>query len=1567
VIDPIEACDAIESSFQSYLKTTFEPRDSRIREGLHAALAGDSALTRGPYIQATPPFASGATITDLVDDGVLSSRFLTQGSALPATRGLYTHQETAIRKAHAGRNLLVSTGTGSGKTESFLIPILDHLFRESEAGTLTRPGVRALLLYPMNALANDQLSRLRTLLEAFPDITFGRYTGETKSSEKDAEKDFRQRFPGQTRLPNELISREAMHEAPPNILLTNFAMLEYLLLRPSTSPLFDASGGSTWRFLVLDEVHVYNGAKGAEIAYLLRRVRDRVCESTPGVLQCIATSATLGSGRDDYPALAEFATDLFGETFEWNESDSSRQDVVEGIREAVPDDVGESSVPLETFAELARGLSEGLSPAQLKDLVAQAGLPTTPTDETTGAVLFSALEMEPRVIRLRQLLAQGSIEMPSLVRSVVPDGTARDLVAIVALAAAARPDEDTASLLPARYHYFVRALQGGYICLHPEHEALESLVSLEPSRVCLHCASAGREARRFELGLCRECGAEYVLGTESTNDDGRTIELAGRSDFSTTQRYLLSSLTTDDVLEDDVGEFAPDETLDVAKKCVICPACGALGVDKPPCACGIRPHVAHKATQDKTSDARRCISCGRRSNRDIVNRLLTGNDAAPAVVSTDLYQALPKDPSNDNIGGGRKLLVFSDSRQDAAFFAHYLERTYGLATQRHLILDALSSVDQPTTQASTLVNLIVDRARAAQVIDAYEDLEKSRSEIRKWLVRELVGTDRRQSLQGVGIVNVRPRLPPNWKAPNVLKGLNPQEQAELVRQLIDSMRLTGVIKPPDGVQLEDPFFAPRNVNVYMRLDEAKSSIKAWRAASGHANRRSDLLQRVAAAAGLDRLDDAEVDKILTRLWQEFTSDADLWGRLFKATDQSKHGIVYRLDWDAFEFVPAGDESTPWRCDTCRHVTWDPVRGVCSTWRCNGTLHQIGADEDASTNHYKARFTNIDPSGMLVEEHTAQWASSEASRIQQNFVEGKVNVLSCSTTFELGVDVGELEAVFLRNVPPGAANYVQRAGRAGRRLGAAALVITYAQRRNHDLNWFRDPRDMIDGHVPTPILNVANPMIARRHAHSVAFSEFERIAGEHAKVGEFLTADPYQDLEFRQWLETQPAAVQTSLQRLLPSEIANMLGVNTWSWVKPLFEPNEGDQQGGWLGRAAEVVRSNVTTLEDLMNEASDEKDFTRAKRVQRQINTIERDPLINFLGSKNVLPKYGFPVDVVSLDLTRASSAVGESLDLNRDLSLALTEFAPGERIVAGKNLWESRGVVIASERGLPTYTWGLCDGCGRYNQTIEETDTLPACSDCGGSVSVKGVAIIPVFGFAGDVAKEKLGDARPARRAQSEQFFGSFHGETPPFAPVIGISKNISMRQSSQGRVIVMNAGRFSRHYLFCEWCGHMEPPPERGASRKKDHDDPRAPGIRKCKGLLKSRDLAHEYLTDVIELRFEGRKVSKEAAISATEAMIAAAPRIGIESGEVGGVGFAESNGFRTVLFDTVPGGAGHAKRIGASLPQLLTAARSLVEGCSCGVDTACYACLQSYRNQRLHEELSRSGALSALSIAT
>lgn len=262
-MNPILTKQTVEKDYIAYLKSILTVRDPKLNRLARAALK-PSAFVKGPYLETTPPFRQGKSLADLSLEGLISREFERAGDDLHFLRPLYAHQEEAVRKICGERaNVIVATGTGSGKTECYFYPIFNALMREKENGELT-PGIRALLLFPMNALANDQLKKLRQLLRNYPWIKFGRYTGETPDCpEGEARRAFRQRH-GEDPLENEMLSRERMREEPPHILLTNYAMLEYLLLRPSDSSFFDGHYAGDWKFIVLDERGENRGGKPDE-------------------------------------------------------------------------------------------------------------------------------------------------------------------------------------------------------------------------------------------------------------------------------------------------------------------------------------------------------------------------------------------------------------------------------------------------------------------------------------------------------------------------------------------------------------------------------------------------------------------------------------------------------------------------------------------------------------------------------------------------------------------------------------------------------------------------------------------------------------------------------------------------------------------------------------------------------------------------------------------------------------------------------------------------------------------------------------------------------------------------------------------------------------------------------------------------------------------------------------------------------------------------------------------------------------------------------------------------------
>jgi ATP-dependent helicase YprA (DUF1998 family) len=1572
-MNPLQVCGRIQDSYRNYLRTTFSPRRDAWRRDFFAALnSPERPLTRGPYVQATPPFAKGGTLDELIRQGVLSAEFRRIDPAVfPPDRPLYWHQEQAIRKVLNGRNVLIATGTGSGKTEAVLFPVLELLLRERQSGTLDRPGVRALLLYPMNALANDQMRRLRRLFAPFPDIRFGRYVGPTKQRRKDALELFRQIFPDEPQLPNELLSREEMQEAPPHILITNYSMLEYLLLRPADSRFFDGPTGEHWKVIAVDEAHVYDGADGTEVALLLRRLKDRVVRSEAGRLRCIGTSATLGS-EADYPRLADFAQSLFGERFEWTAGDEERQDVV-GPR------VGQRWLPLtntDSTYELPptaygriRDLlhKEGATAEALRSILAEEcpeAAQFVDPSESLAASLAQVLARDVRVRRLQQGLERGALDLRAATELAFGNnGKIESLVDLIEAAVAARGETSEVSLIPARYHFFLRGLEGAYVCLNDGHPGEKPSLRLSPADSCPDCDAIGVRSVMFELGACRRCRAEYVIGV--IDADRRRVRRAPIGVSPST--WLLLGEPAEATDEDEIEA----EARVGHSEAWLCPGCGEIADDQyGPCSCLIQPRrqqVTRVRPSAEDEVLRQCIAC-RSLARDgeIVGRFLTDQNAPAAVVATALYVETP--PASDprqrrKLGQGRKLLAFADSRQDAAFFAPYLERTYNAALRRTLILRAIRASVPGELRIDNLLPALLEEADRYQVLDPDANAATRRQTALKWLMAELLAVDRRQTLEGVGLVKVGYGLPVRAPLPEALEVLQlPSEQRRaLLILLLDTARARGALTFPSGVSPDDPIFAPRSRGAALRgsAPDSRRGIIAWVPERG-SNRRLDLLAKVVSriASG------ADPKAVLSRLWDELTARDSPYAGLMHLSIDSDLGAVFRLSHERVELTAASPGDRPWRCTTCRQLWWYWVAGACPTYNCQGTL---APDDEEADNHYAKLYESLRPVPMTVEEHTAQWALDKGTEVQTRFVTGETNVLSCSTTFELGVDIGEVEAVLLRNVPPTPANYIQRAGRAGRRAGAAAMVTTLAQRRNHDLAFFARPERLVDGRVSPPHIALDNPVLARRHAHSVALAAYLRCRPmDEMSTGAFFLprADgSTEDGEFVAWLRSRPAEVGDALRRLMPKAVAESIELDAWGWVEALIAGGEAsDPTFGWLRRAGDEIRSDVARLDELIREAKDEGRYRHAARLQDQRETIASSDLIGFLARRNVLPKYGFPVDVVPLDLSRAGQGA-EGIELERDLRVAISEYAPGAEIVAAKQLWISSGLKKQPDRGWPTHHWAVCRDCDSYrDDLVHVTDACPVC----GSPEQRsaGTWIQPIFGFVGKKGSSEPGQLPPRRPSHVRTWYGEYgHEQRADLATPAGI-RGAAVRTSRQGRVVTLNLGPTGRGFRVCPACGYGEPVPfrphpSRGGS---SHEDPFTQRI--CRGSLEVRHLGHDFLTDVIEIRTEA-PASPDALRSAVYALAEGVAALGIKREEIDGTlhTYDPNRSLAMILYDTVPGGAGHAQRIAENFRAVVEKAIDRVTTCECTAETSCYGCLRSYGNQYWHDKLRRGDARDVL----
>ena len=529
-LEPIQLRNRLRDTLQRYLATAVPISATRAPALAHAVrdkIAEEDSLVRGPFVESLPDYQKGASLDQLVETQVLVEEWHSldrTGFKDLLRRPFHTHQETAMRRAADRQNFIVATGTGSGKTECFLYPIVDRLLR---GGDLDTPGVRAILVYPLNALANDQLYfRIAPLLLrqlGDPGITFGRFTGHVRSSATRAEEHDRlsdnealmqvlgleidDELPESWRL-----SRSEMLERPPHILITNYAMLEHLLLLPRNASLFH---GAQLQFLVLDEIHAYSGAQAIEVAFLIRKLKTRL-DLNPGTIQAIGTSASLDTNRGQ--DLAQFACDIFGEPFgaPGESVITGRRQLHELLRSTTPnrsvdartwEAVGQVAVALrEHDAPSVRVWNEHCRTHALTSFLLREGA-------RLGSDLTRLLARFEEVHRVAAELKGGLREFGNLARCVFPDAAGeernRALHGLIETAIFARPDDQSFPILPARYHLAASGIQGGVVRL--DAAAAEGWSDLQLKRS--HDAPNG--VPYFRVLACRNCGEPYLEGWKS--------------------------------------------------------------------------------------------------------------------------------------------------------------------------------------------------------------------------------------------------------------------------------------------------------------------------------------------------------------------------------------------------------------------------------------------------------------------------------------------------------------------------------------------------------------------------------------------------------------------------------------------------------------------------------------------------------------------------------------------------------------------------------------------------------------------------------------------------------------------------------------------------------------------------------------------------------------------------------------------------------------------------------------------------------------------------------------------
>ena len=1607
-MNPRQTTDKIRNDYQNYIASILSVRDPVITGLAHEAIR-NTEFVKGPFLETTLPFVEGKSLKELADEGLISNEFSKMGKSVHYEDWkLRIHQEDALRHIITKqRNMVVSTGTGSGKTECYLYPIINSLMREKETGTLDA-GVRALLIFPMNALANDQQKKLRKLLRDYPDITFGRYTGETAHENKndespeDAEKRLHKEYDEthfsdidetqRKSIPNELMCREMMAEKPPHILLTNYAMLEYMLLRPDTAPFFDNSSAKNWQFIVIDEAHTYRGANGTEIAYLLRRLKERIRHNMDKPFRCIATSATLGS-NDGKKGLALFAQNLFDEPFSEDDIITTKRikrEVTKDARLFSPDD----------YAALKKSTSE--------------------MDETEkGAFLYNALSSDLRLFRIYAALESKPKRIEDVAGNVfddIPSASEREnaLIDLIELAAAAKKSEFDYALLPARYHLFVKSLEGMFARLYPKKE-----VYLDRKEQ-IH--EGEQTYSVFELADCQKCQQEYLVGKIVTRD--RNEYFVQTSNTEKPEYLFISNdnnIDLDGFDEDD--SFEETEKMKQLEKYHLCLCCGRLTsfAEKHNLGCceNSDPNKIVSAYNLKYSgkdNESNCCPCCGATKKGLIKRFLTANQSATSTVAKSLYDVIPPhpfkadtkndifddpfeddpfedDPFEDNNNNtqpvqfedesGRKLLIFSDNRQEAAYFAGYFEKKYNLIMWRKVILQCLREAEGKKLHFTDLISRATNKADKMGLYSfdvknqVYLTDDQKREKAALYIMQEYLNPDFDTGIEGLGYISIEPE-PVSFKSNYVKAGLSGDELWNLIRFMMDTLRQKGASSYPDTIRATNEFFEPRNHEGCFR--ESNSSIYAKKADDkyiytyiyGFMPKDTAINKRLAFMLKL--LDDSSLTddekkgtarKNMKEIYDLITQSKI---RSYFIDVQENHiGHAYKLNhkkW-IFRYIEPNDKI--YRCRKCHKVYNYSVKGKCQMMKCDGTLEEIEADVIQKTPYYSDLFADSKFIPMVAKEHTAQLKPETASQYQRDFEAGKINVLSCSTTFEMGVDVGELEATFQRNVPPETANYIQRAGRAGRRTSSAAFSVTFSRRTSHDMTFYHDPVQIIAGRIKPPVLEINNEKIAERHLNSIIVSWFFKRYPDffNKDTKRIISSDNGKNMaaELKDALSEHPQELLDSIHTVISDDICRQLGVDDWSFIDNIA----GDD--GSLTKAIDERKGNI----DELRKFSDEADKYKSIAADKLIETLEDEKSINFLSSKGVLPKYGFPIDTVSLDIIGGTEEEARKIDLTRDLKIAISEFAPPAQIVADGKVWESYAINTVPDKGWPTYVYHECAKCkriyppeGNMVYITADTDDYPrkVCKYCDNVMDPKKF-IIPIFGFSTQIEykPKPVGETKPARYYATQTQFWGFDDLTEKQQKEVmekeldfkGKTANITY--SPGGKLFVLNQGKNGRGLRVCPVCGFTTDPatiPKGNAHETKYK--------RKCKSkTLIPVSLGHEFSTDIIKISLPRHEVSiegtqdKNQELSVLYAILEGASKaLDISRDDISG---CVTDSRELVLFDDTSGGSGFVKYIFNNFDAVLREALNKVSGmCGCTEETSCYGCLRNYSNQHFHDMISR-----------
>ena len=1617
----------LQQGLADFLRFSFWSSTPGMENVIEHLLRDDAMLLKGPYVSLKLPFRGGRNPDAF--------------PAIPLGFQPHLHQEQAFTRLSGRRKecTLVATGTGSGKTESFLLPILDHCL--AEAG---QPGVKAILIYPMNALATDQARRIAAWIHGNDKlrgrVTAGLYIGRNSAQSSPNQPKTKNTRSGETRMgaAHVITDRATLQDAPPDILLTNYKMLDYLLLRASDQKIWQHNTKGTLRFLVVDEIHTFDGAQGTDLACLLRRLKRRL-DVDDGSLCCVGTSATLGSPKAG-ESLRGYARKVFGEPFD---ADSV---------------IGESRVGEEEFlaeceilhtAEPAARDKEALDPALATDppawLLAQRKLwlGDAPAEldpaEDERAEDARAVELGRRLTHhatfqaLLLTLRGRPLELDAVLADMArsrsawradPELGRLALASLLALVSEARawraelPGDAARRRAEGRARPVRPFLDVRLQLWQRELRRMVANVGVDPH--LRHSADLDDDTLKRHLPMvhCRECGAlgwAALVQRDKPHLFRTELDPFYRAFFGRDDRVQFLFPAT--AWADNAPEQAAAFELNCESLVKIGPldACSGETVK-------VIPATVLRSSAGRRELARDCAFCTARDSLALIG--------FRAATLTSVYiDQLFASKFNDD----KKLLTFSDSVQDAAHRAGFFGARTWRANLRIAMLQAIEARGEPTLAG------LADglggwwRERMDPVTWASTFLAPNMAWLHDWEALcengELpAGSDlpslieRRLAFEVYAEFSLQAGIGRSLtRTGSACAGVDPELLERAVAELVEPLR-----EEVPGLREVEVDAVRRFVVGFLHHLRGRGGILArslpapYVESSGrdvHAFKRNLALP---AFTHTSRLPTFLTDRPGPRFetWGRPGQGGESWyrrwanrcflggdvlfddvGGLYAATLPVlvRAGLLGERGGQRGEPIWGLEESalritartTAMVCERrgCGHRVrvgaWEGAGWVglpCLTARCEGVYRVDAAPE---RDYFGRLYAHGDLQRIFAHEHTGLLDRAVRERIETQFKapEGAdddpaarrpwfANLLSCTPTLEMGIDIGDLSSAVLCSVPPRQANYLQRIGRAGRRDGNA-FVLTVAAARPHDLYFFADPTELIAGDVPPPGVFLDAPAVLERQLTAFCI---DRWVAEHGLDAElpptlrtvFAHLDAAEERRFPGNLRRFVRKHQPALLREFGEMFEDEISPETTEHLRRFMEGGEDGgatlesnlldalqrerRQRDSLSAKAQGLRGQIKALRESEARDADHDELLDALDSQKEallelVRGINQRRTLEFLTDEGLLPNYAFPESAVRLRAViwrkkKAPPAHGSayetwSYEFRRSPSSALSELAPGaDFYAAGRRVAVETVDLSASD----LETWRFCPECS-HAEKIDAGDDAEACPACGhagwrdSGQKQRLLKLQQVFANAPD-RESRIRDDRDERQPRffERQILVSVDSRSPSKAWRVDDPKtpfgfeylaratfrDVNFGEPSDQGTKKTIAGREAvrRGFELCVRCGKVQSPggpPEHNLSCPSRKADAREQ-IEPCVYLY--REFSSEALRLLLPLTDFGTTRQLHSLIAALQ--------LGLEHYFAGNVDHLRTTIYSDpvpgsalrkqylVLFDTVPGGTGFLKQL-------------------------------------------------------